>query len=310
MKKTITILTPTHNEIDNLDELHSRISKITKKIHKYNFEHLYIDNSSTDGTIEKIKQIARKDKKVKVILNARNFGVSASVMHAFLQIKTDACIHIASDLQDPPEIIPDLIKKWEEGFKIVVLVKKESEESRFMFFLRKLYYRFLTKISDVPPIENSTGNGLVTLEILKIFKEINDPVPFLRGLLVQLGFPIGCVYFKQASRKKGSTSNNFSRLYASAVLGITHQSNIPIRILSIFGFILSILSFGLATTYVILKFFYWESFEVGMAPLLIGLFFFASIQMFFLGLIGEYIANIHSRVQTIPPVIEMERINF
>ena len=310
MKKTITILTPTFNEEGNIDELYNRISKITKKNHKYNFVHLFVDNASSDGTVDKIKQIAKKDKKVKVILNTRNFGVGSSVMHGLHQVQADACIHIASDLQDPPEVIPDLIKKWEEGFKVVVLVKNESEEGRLIFFLRKIYYRFLTKISENPPIENSTGNGLVAREVLNILKEINDPVPFLRGLLVELGFPIGRVYFKQSLRKRGSSSNGFSQLYASAILGIISHSNLPIRFLSIFGFILSILSSSLATTYIILKFFYWESFEVGMAPLLIGLFFFTSIQMFFLGLIGEYIAVIHTRVRNMPPVIEVERINF
>lgn len=310
MKKTITILTPTYNEVGNIDELYSRISKITEKNQKYNFEHLVIDNASNDGTIEKLRQIAKKDKKFKAILNVRNFGVAASMMHAFMQVQTDTCIHIASDLQDPPEIIPDLIKKWEEGFKVVVLVKNESEEGKLIFFLRKIYYRFLTKISEAPPIENSTGNGLVTREVLNILKEINDPVPFFRGLLVELGFPIGRVYFKQPLRKKGSSSNGFSQLYESAILGIISHSNLPVRFLSIFGFILSILSFSLATTYIILKFFYWDSFEVGMAPLLIGLFFFASIQIFFLGLISEYIAVIHTRVRNMPPVSEVERINF
>jgi len=310
MKKKITILTPTYNEVDNINELYSRISKITKKNHKYDFEHLFIDNSSSDGSINKIKQIAKKDKKVKVILNTRNFGIVDSMMHAFKQLDTDACIHIASDLQDPPEVIPDLIKKWEEGFKIVILIKKTSEEAKFMFFIRKLYYRVLSLISETPPIENSTGNGLIDRKVIEILKSIKDPIPFFRGLLVEIGFPIGKVYFKQHKREQGATKNNLYGLYELALVGITNHSKVPIRILSIFGFILSILSFILTIIYLFLKFFYWENFEAGIAPVLIGLFFFGSIQMFFLGLIGEYIAVIHSRVRDKPPVIESERINF
>ena len=310
MKKTITILTPTYNEVGNIDELYSRISKVTKKNKKYNFEHLFIDNGSNDGSIEKIENIAKKNKKVKAIFNIRNFGIVSSMAHAFQQVETDACIHIASDLQDPPEVIPDLIKKWEEGFKIVVLVKKESEETSSMFFLRTIYYRLLSKISELPPIENSTGNGLIDRKVIQILRKTNDPLPFLRGLLVEIGFPIGKVYFKQAIRKKGVSSNSFYDLYQLALVGITNHSKVPIRFLSIIGFLLSILSFILATGYLAIKVFYWDSFEMGMAPLLIGLFFFGSIQMFFLGLIGEYIAVIHSRVRDVPSVVELARINF
>ena len=310
MKKTITILTPTLNEVDNIDELFSRISKITEKNHKYNFEHLFIDNASTDGTVDKIKKLAKRNKKVKVILNVRNFGVNSSVLHALQQVQSDACIHIASDLQDPPEVIPDLIKKWEEGFKTVVLVKTASEESKLMFLLRKLYYRLLSMISEMPPIENSTGNGLVDQEVIKILKKLDDPLPFLRGYLVEIGFPIGKVPFKQAKRKQGDTSLGFYGLYDTALVGITNHSKIPIRMLSLVGFLLSLLSFILGTIYLFLKFFYWENFEAGMAPILIGLFFFGSIQMVFLGLIGEYIAAIHSRVRHRAGVVELERINY
>ena len=310
MKKTITILTPTYNEVGNIDELYNRISKITKKIHKYNFVHLIIDNASSDGTIDKIKQIAKKDKKVKAILNIRNYGPDVSQMYGLAQVQSDACIHIHSDLQDPPEVILDLIKKWEEGFKITVLVKKQSEETRSMFFLRKIYYRLLSKISELPPIENSTGNGLIDRKVIQIIRKTNDPLPFLRGLLVEIGFPIGKVYFKQSIRKKGVSSNSFYDLYQLALVGITNHSKVPIRFLSIIGFLLSILSFLLATGYLAVKVFYWDSFEMGMAPLLIGLFFFGSIQMFFLGLIGEYIGVIHSRVRDVPSVVELSRINF
>lgn len=310
MKKTITILSTTYNEEDNIDELFNRLFKAVAKIPKYNFEYLFVDNASSDGTVKKIKQIANKNKKVKLIVNARNFGAESSHMHGMIQITSDACIHIASDLQDPPETIHDLVKKWEEGFKIVVLVKKETEESQFLFNFRKLYYRLLTKISEVPPIENSTGNGLVDSDVISYLRETPDPVPFFRGLLVEIGFPIGSVYFKQPKRKKGTTTNSFYRLYELALLGITNHSKVPIRLLSIFGFILSVLSFILAMSYLFLKLFFWTTFDVGVAPLLIGLFFFGSIQMFFLGLIGEYIGTIHSRIRNMPLVVESERVNF
>ena len=310
MKKTITILTPTYNEVGNIDELYSRISKVIVKNPNYKFEHLFIDNASNDGSIDKIKQIAKKNKKVKLIVNARNFGPEASIMHALKQIQTDACIYIVSDLQDPPELIPDLIKKWEEGFKIVGLVKTESEESKFIFFLRQLYYRLLTKISAIPPIENFSGSGLIDREVIKILKDINDPVPFIRGLLVEIGLSMAIVYFKQPIRKKGVSSYSFLKLYQAAIEGITNHSKVPIKIMSIFGFVLSFLSFILAMTYLFLKIFFWDTFEIGMASLLIGLFFFGSIQMFFLGIIGEYISIIHTRVRKMPLVIELERTNF
>jgi len=309
MKKTITILTPTYNEEGNIDELYSRISKVTKKNKKYNFEHLFIDNGSNDGSIEKIKNIAKKNKKVRAIFNIRNFGVSASIAHAFQQVETDACIHIASDLQDPPEVIPDLIKKWEEGFKIVVLVKKGSEETGLMFLIRRIFYRLLTKISDLPPIENSTGNGLVDRKVIKILNSIKVPI-FFRGLLVELGYPIGKVYFMQPKRKSGESSNNLFTLFTTAMNAITNQSRTPIRFLCILGFILSILSFMLTLSYLFLKIFYWDAFQIGTAPILIGLFFFCSIQMFFMGLIGEYIGEMHNRLRKVPLVIESERINF
>ena len=311
MKKTITIFTNTFNEEDNIDELYDRFSKAVAKIPKYSVEYLFIDNASNDGTVKKIKQIAKKNKKVKLIVNARNFGSESSHMHGLNQVSSDACIHLASDLQDPPETIPDILKKWEEGFKIVVLVKKETEESQFIHTFRKLYYRLLTKISDVPPIENSTGSGLVDHDVMNYLKNTSDPIPFFRGALVEIGFPIGIVNFIQPKRKKGvSKDSNFYNLYATAMLGITNHSKFPIRLLAIFGFILSVLSFILAMSYLFMKLFFWTSFNVGVAPLLIGLFFFGSIQMFFLGLIGEYIGTIHSRIRNMPLVVESERVNF
>ena len=311
MKKIITLLLCTYNEEDNIDELYNRLSKIVAKTPKYNFEYLFIDNASSDGSVKKIKQIAKKNKKVKLIVNARNFGSESSHMHGLKQISSDAIIHIASDLQDPPEIITDIIKKWEEGFKIVMLVRNNTEGSQFLFSLRKVYYRFLINISEVPPIANATGSGLIDSDVINYLKDTSDPIPFFRGALVEIGFPIGTVFFKQLKRTKGvSTDSRFYTLYETAMLGITNHSKLPIRLLSIFGFILSVLSFILAISYVVLKLFFWTTFDAGVAPLLIGLFFFGSIQMFFLGLIGEYIGTIHSRIRNMPLVVESERVNF
>jgi glycosyltransferase involved in cell wall biosynthesis len=311
MKKTITILLCTYNEEGNIDELYNRLSKIVAKIPKYNFEYLFVDNASSDDSVKKIKQIAKKNKKVKLIVNARNFGSERSHMHGLKQVSSDACIQLVSDLQDPPEVITDLVKRWEEGFKIVILVRKETEGSQFMFSLRKFYYRLLTKISEVSPIENTTGTGLIDSDVVNYFKDTSDPIPFFRGALVEIGFPIGKVYFKQSKRTKGvSTDSHFYNLYETAMLGITNHSKFPIRLLAIFGFILSVLSFILAMSYLFLKLFFWTTFDAGVAPLLIGLFFFGSIQMFFLGLIGEYIGTIHSRIRNMPLVVESERVNF
>ena len=311
MKKTIDILLCTRNEEGNIDELYNRLSKMEAKIPKYNFEYLFVDNASSDDSVKKIKQIAKKNKKVKLIVNARNFGSERSHMHGLKQVSSDACIHLASDLQDPPEVIIDLVKRWEEGFKIVVLVRKESEGSQFMFYLRNLYYRLLIKISEVPLIENCTGSGLIDSDVINYFKDRSDSLPFFRGALVEIGFPISNVYFKQAKRVKGvSTDSSFYNLYEIAMLGITNHSKFPIRLLSLFGFILSLLSLIFAMSYLFLKLFFWTTFDAGVAPLLIGLFFFGSIQMLFLGLIGEYIGAIHSRVRNIPLVVESERVNF
>jgi len=217
---------------------------------------------------------------------------------------------LVADLQDPPELIKDFIKKWEEGYKIVLAVKKKSEESRLMFLIRKFYYSLISKISEVELVKNNTGFGLYDQEVIEIMRNMNDSYPYFRGLTAEIGFESAKVEYVQASRKRGITKNNFYTLYDMAMLGITNHSKIPLRMATMLGFAASALSLLTALFYFIYKLIYWKSFSVGIAPLVIGLFFFSSVQLFFLGIVGEYIGSIHTQVLKRPLVIEKERINF
>lgn len=309
MAKLISIVTPCYNEEDNIDELYQRISDVMATL-PYDYEHICIDNCSTDSTVRKIKEIAARDKRLKLIVNARNFGHIKSPYHAILQSRGDACILIASDLQDPPEMIVEFVRKWEQGYKTVLAVKPESEESSIMFFLRKVYYRFITRISEVPLVQNATGAGLFDRAVIDILRNIQDPYPYFRGLLCEIGFPIAVVPFKQPRRQRGLTKNNFYTLYDIAMLGITNHSKVPLRLMAMSGFVLSLLSLLVALLFLVAKLLYWDSFQLGTAPILIGIFFFGAIQTFFIGLLGEYIGSIHTQVRNMPLVVEMERVNF
>lgn len=308
-KKMISIVTPCFNEEDNIIELYERVAAVMAE-QPYDYEHICIDNCSTDGTVRKIKEIAAHDSRLKLIINARNFGHIRSPHHAILQSSGDACVWIASDLQDPPEMIAEFIKKWEEGYKTVLAVKPESEESSLMFFVRKAYYRLVTKISEVPLVQNATGAGLFDRAIIDILRSINDPYPYFRGLLCEIGFPIATVPFKQPRRTRGITKNNFYTLYDIAMLGITNHSKMPLRLMAMSGFLLAFLSLLVAMFFFIAKLVYWDSFQLGTAPILIGIFFFGAIQAFFIGVLGEYIGSIHTQVRNMPLVVEMERVNF
>jgi len=307
--KLISIVTPCYNEEDNIEELCQRVAAVMAN-QPYNYEHICIDNCSTDGTVNKIKEIAMRDKCLKLIVNIRNFGHIRSPYHGILQSSGDACVLIASDLQDPPEMIAEFIKKWEEGYKTVLAVKPESEESSLMFLLRKAYYRFITRISEVPLVQNATGAGLFDRVVVDILRNINDPYPYFRGLLCEIGFPIATVPFKQPKRQRGITKNNFYTLYDIAMLGITNHSKVPLRLMTIFGFLVSIISLFVAVGFFAAKLVFWDSFELGIAPILIGIFFFGAVQSFFIGLLGEYIGSIHTKGRNMPLVIESERVNF
>jgi len=308
-KKLISIVTPCYNEIENIDELVTRI-RIVMEASPYGYEHIFIDNASTDGSAQKIKEIASNDKRVKLIINARNFGHIRSPYYGLLQAQGDACILIASDLQDPPEMIPEFIEKWEEGFKTVLAVKPKSEEPSLMFFIRKTYYRFIAKISEVPLVQNATGAGLFDRVVIDILKKIQDSNPYFRGLLCEIGFPIALVPFKQPRRERGVTKNNFYTLFDLAMIGITNHSKVPLRLMTMGGFLVSFLSTLVALGFLFAKIIWWDSFQLGTAPILIGLFFFGAVQTFFIGVIGEYIGSIYTQVRKMPLVVEVERVNF
>lgn len=309
MKKLITIVTPCFNEEENIVELYNRIKSTMSTLH-YDYEHILIDNHSSDSTVSIIKKIAEEDHRVKLIVNVRNFGHTRSPYYGILQSRGDACILIASDLQDPPEMIPEFIKRWEEGYKTVLAVKPESEESKVMFLIRKFYYHFVSSISEVQLVKNATGAGLFDKIVVDVLRQIRDPYPYFRGLVCEIGFPIAVVPFKQPRRARGITKNNFYTLFDMAMLGITNHSKVPLRIMTIGGVALALVSLFVAFVFLIAKLIYWDQFRLGIAPLLVGTFLFFGVQLFFLGMLGEYIGAIHTQVRNMPLVIELERVNF
>ncbi|WP_342116721.1 glycosyltransferase family 2 protein [Pseudoduganella sp. OTU4001] len=309
MRKLISIVTPCFNEEGNVDELVTRIAAVMAN-EPYDYEHIFIDNCSTDGTIDKIKHWAASDKRVKLIVNVRNFGPIRSPHHGLLQAEGDAVVMIVADLQDPPEMISQFLRKWEQGFKAVMAVKPESKEGRAMFSLRKAFYRFMSRISEVPLIQNATGAGLYDKEVIQILRQVKDPYPYFRGLICEIGFPIAQVPFVQPRRERGVSKINFYALYDVAMLGVTKHSKVPLRLMTMAGFVLSLLSLLVAFAFLIAKLLLWNSFELGMAPMLIGIFFFGAVQAFFIGVLGEYIGSIHTHMRNLPLVIERERVNF
>lgn len=307
--KMISVVTPCFNEEENVDELYDRIKSVMLGL-DYQYEHIFIDNASNDGTQQKLRAFVAQDKRVKVIFNTRNFGHIRSPFYGLLQGSGDAVIIMASDLQDPPERIPDFIRQWEAGFKTVIGVKTTSHEAGFFYFLRTMYYRVLRSLSDVELIEHYTGFGLYDKNVIEILKGIGDPYPYFRGLIADIGFPIARIEFEQPRRKRGITKNNFYTLYDLAMLGFTNYTKIPLRLAAMFGFMASFISFMIGLVYLIYKLIFWFQFSLGSAPLVIGLFFLGSVQLMFLGIVGEYIGAIHTQVMHRPLVIEKERLNF
>jgi glycosyltransferase involved in cell wall biosynthesis len=309
-KLTISIVTPTFNEVDNIDELFRRIYQVTSRLDQYHFEFIVIDNCSIDGTQEKLRTLATQDKRVKVILNARNFGHIRSPYYGLLQASGVAVIYLASDLQDPPELIPDFVAEWEKGFKLVMAIKPLSRVNSLSHLVRKMFYRLIDKIADIDIIKDSTGFGLYSIEVLDKLRKINDPYPFLRGLICELGYEVKTLPFVQPRRFGGITKNNFYTLFDIALLGIVSHSKIPIRLASFCGLALGLLSIVTAFIFTVLKLIFWNSFPIGSAPTIIGMFFLFGMQLLFIGILGEYIASIHTYVQKRPIVVEKERINF
>lgn len=307
----LSIVTGCFNEEENVTELYERICRtFAAELPGYEYEIIFIDNASVDKTVEVLKGIASSDKRVKIIVNNRNFGHVRSGYHAILQAKGDAVIGMAADLQDPPELIPQFVRKWEEGYKIVLAQKTNSEESPLFFLVRKIYYNTVNRLSEIELVKNATGFGLYDQRVIEDVRQINDPYPYFRGLICDLGYKRALVPFTQPGRKRGITSNNFYSLWDMAMLGITNHSKVPLRLATFGGLIVAGLSFLVALGYLIYKFLYWDSFQLGLAPLVIGIFFIGSVQLVFVGLLGEYIGAIHTQILRRPPVIEKERINF
>lgn len=308
--KLISIVTPCYNEEENVYNLYKKVKEIFNDLKDYNYEHIFIDNCSKDKTVSILTDIAKQDRNVKVIVNSRNFGHIRSPFYGLLQASGDAVISMAADFQEPPSLIYEFIKNWELGNKIVVGVKKKSKENGLMFFIRKSYYRLVRNISEVELIDNFTGFGLYDKRIIDILREVKDPYPYFRGLICEVGFSRAEVEFTQPKRERGITKNNFYTLYDMAMLGITNNSKVPLRLATMVGFGLAIISLIIALVYFILKLVFWNTFSLGLAPLVIGLFFFSSVQLFFIGVIGEYVASINTKVTNRPLVIEEKRINF
>lgn len=308
--KLISIVVPCLNEEENVEALYARIRAVFDMLPQYGYEILFIDNASSDETANRVKELINKDFRVRLIVNARNFGQVRSAMNGYLQARGDAMVAMVADLQDPPELLPEFIAKWESGYRIVVGVKPKSLESPLMFMIRRLYYQTIGKISEVRLIPNFTGFGLYDRTVLEYMRKIDDPYPYFRGIIADIGYDYATISYVQPIRERGVTKNNFYSLYDMAMLGITSHSKVPLRIATMAGFALSGVSLLIAMSYLIAKLLYWDSFSLGSAPILIGIFFFASVQLFFIGILGEYIGAIHTQVLKRPLVVEKERVNF
>ena len=293
-----------------MEELVARVTKAMESLPQYDYEQIIIDNASMDGTQEILRKLAAGNPRLKIIFNARNFGHIRSPYHAMMQVEGEAVIYMASDLQEPPELIPAFIKKWEEGAKAVVAIKDSSDESPLFFAVRKLYYRLVEGLAETKTIQNFTGFGLYDRAIMEYCRGLNDPYPYFRGLIAEIGLPIERVSYHQPLRQRGFTKNNLYTLYDMGMLGITNFSKVPLRLAAMLGFAMALLSLLVAIGYLVYKLLFWQNFAVGTAPMVIGLFFFASVQLFFIGILGEYIGAIHTQVLKRPLVVEKERINF
>jgi glycosyltransferase involved in cell wall biosynthesis len=309
--KKISVVTACYNEEENIREVYGQVRDVFKsRLSDYEYEHIFIDNCSYDKTIDILREIALNDKNVKVIINSRNYGHIRSPYHGLIQADGDAAISIVADLQDPPEMIEEFIRKWENGYDIVVAVKNKSMENKAMYAIRTLYYKLLKNMSDVNIYENFTGFGLYDKRIIRILREIKDPYPFFRGIISELGFKVVTVNYTQPRRERGITKNNFFTLYDMGVLGIISNSKVPLRIATFIGFILSLFSLLAGLGFLIGKIIFWNTFQAGIAPMLIGNFFFFGVMLFFIGILGEYVGAIYTQVQSRPHVFESERINF
>lgn len=309
-QRRMSVVTPCFNEVGNVRPLYDEVKQVVGTLPGWTYEHIFIDNASTDGTQEALRELARQDKRVRVIINVRNFGHIRSPYHGLLQAHGDVVVYMASDLQDPPSLIPEFLRKWEEGYKVVLGVKTESDEAPLFFALRKAYYYLVNRLSNVRLTKNATGFGLYDQTVVEALRGVDDAYPYFRGLVAELGYEAALLPFRQPARKRGFTKNNFYTLYDIAMLGITSHSKVPLRLATMLGFACSGVSFVVALGYLVAKLIFWDRFTLGIAPLILGLSLFASLQLFFTGMLGEYIGAIHTQVLKRPLVVEKERINF
>ena len=309
--KKISVLIPCYNEAENVGPISRAVTEILEKeLPQYDYELVFIDNDSTDGTRDIIRGLCADNPRIKAILNARNFGQVNSPYYGMLQVTGDCVIEMVADFQDPVEMIPKYIHEWEKGYKIVIGIKTSSKENRLMYWLRSCYYKTIKKLSDVEQIEHFTGSGLYDREFIEVLSNLDDPTPFLRGIVAALGYRRKEIPYEQPRRRAGKTHNNFYRLYDAAMLSVTSYTKAGLRLATIFGSICAVVSMLIAMVYLVMKLIWWDRFPAGMAPMLIGMLFLGSVQLFFIGFLGEYIMSINQRVMKRPLVIEEERINF
>lgn len=309
--KKISVLIPCYNEEENVEAICvAVIDVLQKECSQYDYEVIFIDNYSTDRTRELLKGMCERNKRVKAILNAKNFGQFNSPFYGMLQATGDCVITMVCDFQDPVELIPQYVKEWENGYKIVIGIKTNSEENKIVYALRSLYYKFIKKFSEVDQIEHFTGSGLYDRSFVEVLRQLDDPKPFLRGIVAELGYERKEIPYLQPKRKAGKTKNNWYTLYDAAMLSITSYTKIGLRLCTLFGFLFGLISGVLGVVYLIYKLIFWESFIAGMAPVTIGMFFIGAVQLIFIGMLGEYIITINQRIMKRPLVIESERLNF
>lgn len=309
--KKISILVPTYNEEENINNVVIKLENIlNEKLKNYDYEIVFIDNCSTDNTRNLLIDSCQKNKNVKAIFNAKNFGITRSVFYGLTQTTGDCTILIYADFQEPPELIPKLIEEWENGYKIVIGKKNSSKENPIMYIIRLTYYKLIKYISEIEHIDNFNGFGLYDKSFINVLKNLDDSDPYLRGIVAELGYKIQVITYEHQKRKFGKTHFNLYRLYDHAMLGITSYSKIILRLATILGFLFSILIFIIGIVTLIIKLINWNTYPIGMAALMVGVFFIGSVQLFFIGLLGEYILNINLRIMKRPLVIEEERMNF
>ena len=309
--KKISILIPCYNEEENIVPISQAvIETMERDLPEYAFELVFIDNDSTDNTRSLIRGLCGQDRRIKAIFNARNFGQFNSPYYGMLQVTGDCVVEMVADFQDPVDMIPKYVREWEKGYKIVIGIKTSSRENKIMYWLRSCYYKTIKKLSDVEQIEHFTGSGLYDREFIEVLRNLDDPTPFLRGIVAELGYKRKEIPYDQPKRRAGKTHNNFYRLYDAAMLSVTSYTKAGLRVATFFAFFCSLASMCVALVYLVMKLIWWDRFPAGMAPMLIGMLFLGSVQIFFIGLLGEYIMSINQRVMKRPLVIEEERLNF